>query len=122
MAAGEDQAKPIVGNLGRIVVRLGKGRTQFVGRVGFEFFLEGLLAPDAVNGLVPGGLDDPGPGKLGYSGLFPLAYGRGKGFLGTLLGQVEVADQADEGGHDSSPVGAVHCFDGRSGVRRHIRL
>ncbi len=104
------------GICGRIVVRLGKSRTQFVGRVGFELLLEDLFAADAVDGLMPGGLDDPGPRKLRHSGLFPLAHGRGKGFLGALFGQVEVADQADESGHDSSPVGAVHCFDGRSGV------
>ena len=116
MATGKDQAKPIVGNLRRIVIRFGKSRTQFVGGVGFELLLEDLFAADAVDGLVPGGLDDPGARKLRHSGLFPLVHGRGKGFLGALLGQVEVADQADESGHDSSPVGAVHCFDGRSGV------
>ena len=65
-----------------------------------------------------GGLDDPGARELGDAGSPPLVHGGRKGFLRRLFGQVEVADEADQGGDDPAPIGAINCFNGRGGVRR----
>ena len=87
------------------------------GGVRFELFLEPRPVPDAVDGLVPGGLDDPGARELGDAGGPPLVHGGRKGFLRRLFGQVEIADQADQGGDDPAPIGAIDCFNGGGGIR-----
>ncbi len=68
VAAGEDQAQAVVGNFAGVVIRLFDGADQAAGGVRFEFFLETALAPNAVDGLVAGRLDDPGARELGDSG------------------------------------------------------
>ena len=78
--------------------------------------------PDAVDGLVPGGLDDPGARELGHAGRPPLVHGGRKGLLRRLFGQVEVAHQPDQGGDDPAPIGAIDCFNGRGGIRRHTSI
>src|SRR5207249_6952921 len=63
MAAGEDEAKAIVGNLVR-VVRL-RHRLAEAGRgVRVQLRVEPCPAPDAADSLVPGRLDDPGPREV----------------------------------------------------------
>ncbi len=52
-------------------------------------------------------------------GVLPLAHGGGEGFLRGLFREVEVADQADQSGHDPAPVGPIDRIDGSGGVPGH---
>ena len=115
MATGEDQAQAIVGDLVGIVVWFNVFRAELAG-VGFDFFLKVGLPTNAIDGLIAGGLNDPGSRVFGNSGGWPLIEGDGKGFLGNLFGKVEVTDQSDERGDDASPIGAVNCFYGLGGI------
>ena len=49
----------------------------------------------------------------------PLIHSGGKGFLRRLFGEVEVADQGDQGGDNAAPIGAINCFYGVGGLGRH---
>src|ERR1022692_2959062 len=110
MAAGEHQAKAIIGDLAGVVIWFFSGTDQAGGGVRFEFLLEPLSASNAVNRLVPGCLNNPCPRELGNAGGSPLVHGGGKCFLRSLFGQVEVADQPNQGGHNLAPIGAVNIF------------
>ena len=122
MAAGEDQAEPIVGDFVRVIIRFLRLGDQSGGGVGRQLFPVASLAADAVDDLVAGGLYDPGPGKIGDACLGPLVHGGGKGLLGALFGKVKIAHQANQGGHDEAPIGAVNCLDGRRCFGRHIPM
>jgi len=78
-----------------------------------------LAAPQAVDSLVAGGLDDPGARKLRDAGIPPLVHGGRKRFLCRLFGQVEVADQPNQGRHDPAPIGPVDGIDGQRGILVH---
>jgi hypothetical protein len=78
-------------------------------------------APNAVDGLVPRGLDDPGARELRHAGGPPLINGGCKRFLRRVFGDLEIADQPDQRGDDPAPVGAIDCVDRRRGVRGHDR-
>jgi hypothetical protein len=75
-------------------------------------------APDAIDGLVPGRLDDPRAGDVGDAGGRPLLDGGGERVLGGLLGEVELADEPDQGGDDPAPIRAIDGVDRRGGVQR----
>ena len=122
VAAGEDQAKAIIGNFGAVVIRFFEGRTQLIEAVGLNLLLEPRLATDVINGFVPGSLYDPGARELRDAGSPPLIHSGCKCFLGRLFGQVEIADQANQGGDDPAPIGAIQCFNGGRGIRRHAQL
>ena len=96
------------------MVRLEPGRG-----VRFEFFLEPRPAADAVDGLVPGGLDDPGAGRIRDAGGPPLVHSGRKGFLRRLFGHVEVADEPNQRGDDPAPIGAIDRVNGCVGVWGH---
>ncbi len=117
MAAGEDQPEAIVGDLARVVIRLFHGGDRSGLGLRFQFLLELGAAADAVDGLVPRGLDDPGAGRVGDAGDPPLVERGCKGFLRSLFGQVEVAKKPDQRGDDPAPVGAIDRVDRRVGVR-----
>ncbi|HEX6893745.1 MAG TPA: hypothetical protein VF146_00645, partial [Bryobacteraceae bacterium] len=88
MAAGEDQAKPIVGNVIAVVVwdfRAFDQRTQAGNLLPVP-----RQAPDPVDRLVPRRLDDPGPWKIGNSRRAPLAYLCRKSFLRSFFGDLEI--------------------------------
>ena len=121
MAAGEDQPEAIVGDFVRVVVRLLDGPVEPRRAVRLELLLGPRPAPEAVDGLVPGGLDDPGARELRDAGGPPLVHGGRKGFLRRLFGHVEVADEPDQGGDDPAPIGAIDCVDRRRDVRDHNR-
>ena len=72
--------------------------------MGFDFLVEERFPAEAVDGLVAGGLDDPGAGMLGDAGFAPLLDGGGEGLLGAVFGELEVAEEADESGDDAAPV------------------
>ena len=65
MAAGEDQPQAIVGDFARVEVRLLDGRDRSGRGERLQLFREPRPAPDAVDGLVPGRLDDPCGGDSG---------------------------------------------------------
>ena len=108
VAAGKDQPKAIVRDFARVVIRLLDGRDQPGRGVRFKFFLEPRPTPDAVNGLMPGRLDDPCAWELRDAGDPPLVHSGGKGFLRRLFGHIEVADEPNQGGDDPAPIGAIN--------------
>ena len=122
VAASEDQPKAIVGDFVRVVIRVLRGKARPGRGVRFKFFLEQGPAPDAVDGLVPGCLDDPCTWELRDAGGPPLVHSGRKGFLRRLFGQVEVADEPDQRGNDPAPVGAIDRVNDRVGVRGHAQL
>jgi hypothetical protein len=42
-----------------------------------------------------------------------------KGFLRRLFGEIEVTDESNQGGDNPAPIGAIDCFDGLGGIKRH---
>jgi hypothetical protein len=87
-----------------------------VGRVALDDLAQPLVPANAVDGLVPGRLDDPGSWRVGNAGLGPLHERGGKGFLDGVFGEGEVAHQPDHRGDDAPPVGAVEAVDGLGGL------
>ena len=61
-------------------------------------------APEPVHGLAPGRRHQPSRRIVGDPRLGPAHRGRHPGVLQCLLGQVEVAENADEPGEDPAPV------------------
>ncbi len=107
MAAGEDQPQPVVldplvlprrGILGLGVEPRGELRLRGV---------EAGAAADAVDGLEAAGRNQPRPGVGGHAIPRPLLERRREGIVQRVLGEVEVAEHADEGGEDAARVGAV---------------
>ena len=119
VAAGEDEAKAVVGDVARIEVRRLDGQVGRGRREGVQLVREPGLATDAVDGLVPGRLDDPGARDLGDAGDPPLVHRGGKRFLGGLFGDVEVPNEPDQGGDDPAPIGAIDGVDGGVGIHGH---
>ena len=102
MAAGEDQPQPVV--LEALVVALG-GVTCRVGEPLRELGLrpvEPRPSAHRVDGLEAAGRDEPRPGLLGDSFLRPALHRRREGVVERLLGEVEVAEEADQGGEDAA--------------------
>ncbi len=118
VAASEDELEAIVGDFGVLVIGGIDGLGELVG-VGRELFVEAGAAANQVDGFVAGGLDDPGSGEFGDSGGAPLVDGRGEGFLGGFLGELEIAHLADQRGHDAAPVGTVQLLYGGIGGQGH---
>ena len=119
VAAGEDQAKTVVGNLARVVIRFLDLAHHAAGGVHLQLFLRPRSMPHAVDGLVPRRLDDPRAREFGHSGRPPLVHSGRKGLLRRLFRQVEIADQPDQCGDNPAPIGAIDSFNRRGGFRRH---
>ena len=119
MTAREDQAKAIVGDVARVELRRLDGQARPRRGIGVQLLREPRPATDAVDGLVPGRLDDPGARELGDAGHPPLVDRGGKGFLRGLFRDVEVANQPDQGGDDPAPIGPIDRVDGRVCIRAH---
>src|SRR5438309_1678456 len=84
---------------------------------------EGLVASHAVDGPAAGRRDQPGAwvGRVPIAG--PAVGGDGERLLRGLLGEVEVAEEADEGGDHAPPLVAeglfehcYHCMIGRTSM------
>ena len=118
MAAGEDQTKAVIGNFVRVIIWLFDSGPEFVWKC-LNLFFKSRLATDAVDSFVLGGLNDPGARRFWNALARPLVHSGCKCFLGRLFGEVEVAEQADEGGQNAPPIGAVNCFNGGVCVREH---
>jgi hypothetical protein len=119
VAAGEDQAEPVVGDFRGVVIRLFELAHEAVGHVRFQLLSEHGLPPDAVDGLVARGLDDPCARRLRHARHTPLIHRRRKCLLRAFFGKVEVARESDEGGDNPAPVGAIDRLDGLCCVRGH---
>ena len=106
MAAGEDQAQGVVGD--RLHFSLGFG--HFI--LDLPRDLGGcLVEPDAaahpVDGPEAAGRDQPGARVPRYALLGPLHGGRGERVVQSLLGQLETAEQPDEGCEHTAAFGPV---------------
>ena len=114
MAAGEDQLQPLVGE-GRVFELLVHGLRRLEQR---GLARQRALAADAVDRLVAGGCDQPGAGVGGSAVPRPALRRRREGGLGGFLGAVEVAEEADQGGEDPSPLLSEDALDQRSTTGR----
>ena len=114
MAAREHQAQPVVGD-GAHATRAG-GRVPALlerrhGRQLLPFLGQALLPAQSVDRLVPGGRGDPGAGVVRDAVRRPPLERHGERFLDGLLGQVEVAQDPDEGGDRPSLFLPEHAVD-----------
>jgi hypothetical protein len=58
-------------------------------------------------------------GNSGTPGRPPLVHSGCEGLLSRFFGQVEIADEPDQGGNNPAPIGAVDCLDGFGGLWGH---
>ncbi len=121
VATGENQAKAIVGDLLRVVVRLLRRPAEARHYIGLQFFLKPPLPPHAVDGLVASRLDDPCSREFGHAGRRPLVHSGRKRFLSRLFGRIEVPEQPNQRGDDSAPVRAIQRFQGGGNLLGHAR-
>ena len=114
VAAGEDQLQALVGEnrLFELVLH-GLRRLQQL-RLGGE----GPVAADPVDRAVAAGGDQPG-GRVRWRAFAGPALRRGRErLLSGLLGEVEVAEEADQGSEDAAPLLAEGPLDQRSTTGR----
>ena len=115
MATGEDQPQPIVRDLWDVDL---DWLDERLFRIAPEPAQRGLVpcaAAKPIDRLVPGGLDEPRTRRLRHAGAAPLIDGNRKGFLRSLLRNVEIAEQPDERRDNPPPVRSVD----RVNRRRH---
>ena len=114
MAAGEDELEPLVGE-GRLVhdVLRRLGHLEQVGLRG-----QRAVAADAIDGPVARRRHQPGAGAGGDSVARPALRGDREGLLRGLLGEVEVAEEADQRGEDAPPLVAEGPLEDRSTTPR----
>ena len=109
MAAGEDQLQPLVGKgpLFHLVLH-GLGHVEQACLLG-----ERPIAAQAVDRTVAGGDRQPGA-RVGRRAVPRPALGRGRErFLRRFLGEVEVAEEADQAGEDAAPLVAEGLLEQR---------
>jgi hypothetical protein len=107
VAAGEDQPQLVV--LDTLI-----GLLCRVSGVGDELLdetrlrpIEAGAPPHSVDGLEAAGRHEPRPRIGRHAFPRPLFHCRGKGIVQCLLGNLEVAEQPDQGGENATRVGAV---------------
>jgi hypothetical protein len=107
VAAGHDQLEALVGD-GGLVHRLLHycRRLEQLGLLG-----ERAVAADAVDRAVAGGGHEPGPRVVRRALARPALGGDRERVLGGLLGELEVAEEADQGRQDASPLVAEGLFE-----------
>ena len=109
MAAREDELQALVGegHLVHFVLR-GFGDVQLA-----ELALERPPPPDLIDGAIPRRGDQPGRrvGRLALAR--PALRGRRERLLSGLLGEIEVAEEADEGRENTAPVLTEGLFENR---------
>ena len=101
MAAGEDERQPLVGDRAHVLVLAGE-LLEPCEQLGLAF--ERPLAPDPVDRPVARRRDDPGAGIARHAVHRPALERRGEGVLHSVLGEVEVAEDADEDRDRTSPL------------------
>jgi hypothetical protein len=108
VATREDQFQPFVGNRRLVHLLLRCDRLQQAGLLG-EF----PLAPDTVDRAVARGGDEPGAGVARRAIARPALGRDRKGLLGGLLGEVEIAEKADQAGEYAAPFVAEDLLEDR---------
>ena len=111
VTAGEDQAQPVVAH-GALLGRFVAGVQQ--SGLGVPV-LAGRLPAQAVDRPVAGGGDDPSRRARRQSVGRPPLHRRGERVLDRLLGDVDVAEDADQDGHRAAVLLAEHTLDLRGG-------
>jgi len=107
VAAGEEELEPLVGD-GRVVhvVLHELGRVEQGGLRG-----ERAIAADAVDGAVARRRDEPGAQVGGRPLAWPALGGDRERLLGGFLGEVEVAEEADQRREHAAPLVAEDPFE-----------
>src|SRR5437762_7306136 len=100
MAAGEDQLEPLAAN--SLVLQFVHGCLRHL-ELAF-LLLKPALPTDAIDGPVSSGRDQPSDRVVRCPVSRPALGGRGKSFLCGLLGELEVAEEADQGRQYPAPV------------------
>ena len=100
MAAGEQELEPLVRD-GRLV-HLHLGGLGYVEEL--RLLGECAIAPDPVDRAVARGRDEPRPGVVGRALAGPALRCDRERLLRGFLGEIEVAEEADQGGEDASPL------------------
>jgi hypothetical protein len=107
VAAGEDQAQPIVAHgalLGWFVAGVQQGGPGVP-------FLAGRLSAEAVDGPVAGGGDDPSSRAGRQSRGRPALHRRGERVLDRVFGDIDITEDADQDRHRTPVLRAEHPFD-----------
>jgi hypothetical protein len=109
VTAGEDELEPLVGE-GRLLhgVLHGLAHVEQAGLRG-----QRAVAADAIDRPVARRRHQPGAGAGGHSIARPALRGDREGFLRGFLGEVEVAEEADQGSEDASPLLAEDLLEDR---------
>ena len=107
MAAGEDQPQLVV-VYAFLIVRHGIPRfgVESLGEL-HQRRIEPSAPPETVDGFEPARRHEPRPGVGGHTVPRPTLDRRGEGVMQRLLGEVKVAEQADQGGENATRLGAV---------------
>ena len=109
MTAGEDEAEAVVVHR-RPVLRVARlGVDQHLGPA--LALVAGRLPPHPVESPVAGRGDDPGGRVRGQAARRPALERDGEGLLDRFLGDVDVAEVADQGGHRSARLGTEDPLD-----------
>jgi hypothetical protein len=74
---------------------------------------EGAIAADAVDRAIARGGHEPGARVGGHPVAGPALGGDRERFLGGFLGELEVAEEADQGGEDAAPLVAKDLLEDR---------
>lgn len=109
VTAGEDELEALVGKRRRghwRLIRHGCGEQA-------ELRGENPVPANAVGGPIPSRPHQPGARVAGNPAVPPAIGGYGERLLGGLLGEVEVAEEADQGGQDAAPLLAEDLVEGR---------
>ena len=107
MTAGEQQLEPFIGDH-RV---FGLVHNALLGDEQRRLGGEAALATDAIDRAVAPGADEPGD-RVGRLAVARPPFGRDrKRLLGGLLGEIEVTEEADQRGEDSSPLVAEDALD-----------
>ena len=127
MAAGEDQPQSVIFDA-LVVPRDGVFGGRFEGFGIIVQRVEPGTASQSVDGLETAGRNEPRAGIRGHPIPRPLLHRCSKGIVQRFLGEVEVAEQAYQGGEDAARVGAVdgvyrlaHALGGVLAHRRSAR-
>src|SRR5579863_2450778 len=124
MATGKDEPETLILNLPCLVLFRWSEPSVIARKLRLDLFREKGLPPEAVDGLVARGLDNPGARHSRDTASRPLLQSSRKCFLRILFGQIEIAQQPDQRGYNPAPVGAINLFNGCGGIYgcRHARL
>jgi hypothetical protein len=107
VAAGEDQLEPLVADrrvVDHVLHRLGHIEQP-------RLLRERALAPDAIDGAIARRRRQPRGGAGRHAVARPALRRDRERLLRRFLGEVEVAEEADEGGEDAAPVLAEGLVD-----------